>query len=552
MRHLVVVLILAPGALAALPPLTAQAPAVAPAAAERPKLAVLLVVDQLRTDYLDRSRSNWRAGFRRLLTEGAVFDQGEYPYMNTVTCAGHSTIGTGAFPRTHGMTLNGWYDRAAGRSISCNDDPESTVVTYGGKESKTGTSAKNLLVPTLADEMRAQLKGVRVVSMSLKARSAIGLAGHAGNAVTWVDDTAAAFSTSRAYAAAPVPQIAAFLKRDPVEGDGTRVWPLRDAPSTYRYPDSSLGGRPQTGRTGLFPHKVGTAKGPDAQFFGLWQASPYSDAYLGRMAAAMVDEFRLGQREATDFLGVSLSALDLIGHTFGPESREVEDMMRRLDDTIGALMTHLDTRVGRGNWVLGFSSDHGVAPIASVSGGGRIVTDDIRDRIEETLINRWGRRAEGTYVASVTFNYVYFSEGIYQRLKGDPAAYAAMEKAALEVPGLVRILRGERLSASSSDRDVRASALSYVAERSGDLALIGRPFWYFSPRGDGSGTTHGTNNPYDRQVPVIVMGGGIKPGRYSGAATPADLAPTLAQLLGVKMPRAEGRVLKEAIVSGTK
>jgi predicted AlkP superfamily pyrophosphatase or phosphodiesterase len=549
MRLLAAVLILAPVALAVGPPPAAQAP---PAAAGRPKLAVLLVVDQLRTDYLEQSRSHFRAGFRRLLTEGAVFDHGEYPYMNTVTCAGHSTIGTGTLPRTHGMTLNCWYDRATGHSISCNDDPESTVVTYGGKESKTGTSAKNLLVPTLADEMRAQLTGVRVVSMSLKARSAIGMAGQAGDAVTWVDDTAAAFSTSRAYAASRVPQVAAFFARDPVEGDGTRNWPLRDAPSTYRYPDASLGGRPQTGRTGLFPHKVGTAKGPDDQFFALWQASPYSDAYLGRMATAMVDAFALGQRDATDFLGVSLSALDLIGHTFGPESREVEDMVRRLDDTIGALMTHLDIRVGRGNWVLGFSSDHGVAPIGSVSGGGRIVTDDIRDKIEEALITRWGPRAEGSYVASVTFNYVYFSKGIYQRLTEDAAAYAAMEKAALEVPGLVRVVRGERLSAASTDRDIRAAALSYHPGRSGDLALFGKVYWYFSQRGDLSGTTHGTNNPYDRLVPVIVMVGGIKPGRYAGAATPADLAPTLAQLVGVKMPKAEGRVLWEALTSGIK
>ena len=568
--------------------------------ATRPKLVVLLVIDQMRTDYLENPRVPWRAGFRRLLSEGAWFEHGEYPYMNTVTCAGHTTIGTGTYPRTHGMTLNGWWDRTRRASVTCNDDPDSPVLPYrearppapgaktapeastatndsgdapnppaqpsptapstpGAKPApppppapKTGTSAKMMLAPTLADELRAQLPGARVVTMSLKARSAIGLAGHAGTSVTWIDDTAAAFSTSRAFAPALVPEMAEFLKRDPYTADVGKTWTLRDPANTYRYADATLGARPSTSRTGLFPHRVaGTTKGPDAQFFTLWQTSPHSDAYLVRMAKAMVDAYGLGQRQGTDFLGVSLSALDLVGHGFGPESREVEDMVRRLDDTVGALFDHLDEKVGRGNWVLGFSSDHGVAPTAITSGGGRITTEDVRERIEETLINRWGPRKdvekEGNYVASVTFNYVYLGVGVFDRLKTDAAAYAEVEKAALSVPGMVRVLRSDRLSETSSDRDVKSAALSWAPGRSGDLILVGKPNWYFGPRGDGAGTTHGTANLYDRRVPVILLGPAIKPGKYSQAASPADLAPTLAQIIGVKMPKAEGRVLKEAI-----
>jgi len=561
---------------------------------QTPKLAVIVVVDQMRSDYLEISRAIWRGGFRRLQVEGAFFENAEYPYMNTVTCAGHSTIGTGAFPHTHGMTLNAWYDRTSSRSISCNDDEASAapVVSYlapaprpapapaaapratapapratapgsaapgsaaapaspaapVNREPRPGTSGKNLLVPTFADELRGQKPGARVVTLSLKARSAIGLAGHGGTAVTWIDDNAASFATSRAFSATPVQAVAEFLKRDLIEAEGTKSWTLRDAESTYRYPDSSVGGRPQTGRTGLFPHRVGTAKGPDQQFFGLWQASPYSDAYLGRMAAAMIDAYGLGQGDSTDFLGVSLSALDLIGHAYGPESREVEDMLRHLDDTIGALITHLDAKVGRGNWVLGFSSDHGVAPVSVLSGGGRIVSEDLRDRIDETLMRRWGARPDASsYVASVTFNYVYFAKGVFARLLEEPAAYAELEKALVGVPGMARVLRSDQLSATSKDRDVRSAALSYVPDRSGDIVLVGRPYWTFGPRGDASGTTHGTSHPYDRQVPVILLGAGIKPGRYAHAASPADIAPTLAQLVGVKMPKAEGRVLKEAL-----
>jgi predicted AlkP superfamily pyrophosphatase or phosphodiesterase len=543
MRRLLASLLLLAAAIALQPDIGARQPSPARA----PRLAVLLVVDQMRADYLEIPRASWRGGFRRLLADGAVFEHGEYPYMNTVTCAGHSTIGTGAFPHTHGMTLNAWYDRSRRASVSCTDDPDSPLVSYG-REGRLGTSGKLLRAPTLADELRSQHPDSRVVTMSLKARSAIGLAGHGGTAVSWIDDAAGSFVTSKAFAAAPVPAVADFLERNPIDADRMKTWTLRDAPSTYRYPDSSVGSRPPAGRTNLFPQKVGAANGADPQFFSLWQASPYSNAYLARMAAAMVDAFSLGQHEGTDFLGVSLSALDMVGHAYGPESREIEDMLRRLDDTIGTLMDDLDAKVGRGNWVLGFSADHGVAPVPASSGGGRIVTDDVRDRIEETLTNRWGARTDGTgYVASVTFNYVYLSPGVFDRLKQDAAASAELEKAIIAVPGMTRVLRADRLSATSPDREIKAAALSYVPDRSGDLVLVGKPFWMFGGRGDSSATTHGTANPYDRQVPVVLLGAGIKPGRYAQSASPADLAPTLAQIIGVKMPKAEGRVLREGL-----
>ena len=517
-------------------------------APQSPRLVVIVAVDQMRTDYLETFRAHWRGGFARLLREGAFFEQGEYPYLNTVTCAGHSTIGTGTLPHTHGMVLNGWYDRAHKASVTCTEDAGALDISYG-REAKTGNSAQRLLVPTLADELRAQRPGARVVTMSLKARSAIGLAGHGGTAVTWTDDTVANFVTSRAFSTDRVRTVADFLARDPFEADATHTWTLRDPVASYRYPDASIGARPQQLRTGLFPHRIGALKGTESPFFTLWQASPYANAYLERMAEALIDAHRLGQGNSTDFLGISFSSLDSVGHTFGPESREVEDLLRRLDDTIGALLDALDRKVGRGNWVLGFSSDHGVAPIAVTTGGGRIITEDIRDRVEETLLTRYGPRdaKEGPYVASVTFNYVYFAAGIWDRVRGDSATYAEIERAVLGVPGVARLLRSDRLSMTSSDRIVRAAALSHVSDRSGDIVVIGRPYWYFSPRSDSSATTHGTWQPYDRRVPVLFLGSGVKAGRFARPASPADIAPTLAKIVGVKMPKAEGRALSEAL-----
>ena len=229
-------------------PALAQAPA-------SPRLVVILVVDQMRTDYLETSRAQWRGGFQRLLNEGAYFANAEYSYMNTVTCPGHATIGTGTLPKTHGMVLNGWWDRSKKASVLCTEDAEARHISYG-REALSGNSAKTLLAPTLADELRARKSDTRVVSLSLKPRSAIGLAGHGGTVVTWVDDTAAAFVTSRAFSDDLVGPLTEFLKRDPFEADAKKTWTLRDPVASYRYPDASIGARPPQSRGGLFPHRI--------------------------------------------------------------------------------------------------------------------------------------------------------------------------------------------------------------------------------------------------------------------------------------------------------
>jgi predicted AlkP superfamily pyrophosphatase or phosphodiesterase len=519
---------------------------VQPGAQSPPKLLVIVVVDQMRADYLQTFAHHWRGGFRTLVDEGAVFERAAYPYMNTVTCAGHATISTGTQPRTHGMVLNGWWHRDARALQACMDDTEARHISYG-PPAESGSSPKRLLVPTLADELRMQKTGARVASISLKPRSAIGLAGHGGNVVTWFDETAHTFVTSRAFAASRVPAMQAFIKSDPFEKEAGRTWSLRENADTYRFPDANLGVRPPAGWTGLFPHRVAGRKGADAQFATLWQSSPLSDAYLARMAAALTRSLALGQRDTTDFLGVSFSALDLVGHRFGPESREVEDLLAHLDTTLGTLIAQLDAQVGRSNYVLAFTSDHGVAAVPTPGVSGRIPTDDVRERIEEALTKQFGARAKGTYVEAMVFNYVYFSDETFKRLLATPAAYRAVEETMLGIPGIARVLRGDQLSDSSRDETIRAAALSYMPGRSGDLVIIPKEDWFLAGRSDTSATTHGSGQAYDREIPLILFGAHIKPGRIADPATPADIAPTLAHLAGVKMPKAEGRVLKEAL-----
>jgi predicted AlkP superfamily pyrophosphatase or phosphodiesterase len=267
------------------------------------------------------------------------------------------------------------------------------------------------------------------------------------------------------------------------------------------------------------------------------------------MATALVDTLNLGRGPATDYLAISFSALDLMGHDFGPDSREAEDLLMRLDVTLGELLQKLDVVVGRDNYVVALTADHGAAPVPEQVGGGRIASEDVRQALEQALVGRWGAPADGTYVAWVGPGDVYLSGGFYERARRDKTAMQTIVGVLDAIPGVRRVLTGDEVTATSPDPIVRAAAAGRVANRSGDLLIVPERNWVFELRSEYDATNHGTFHEYDRRVPVVLRGHGIRAGRYRDAASPADIAPTLAALAGVALPRAEGRVLREALVS---
>lgn len=517
----------------------------APAAPAPPTLLVIFVVDQMRADYVQRFQRDWSGGLKRIFSKGAWFTKAAYPYLETYTCAGHATIATGAFPHVHGIFQNAWYDGERGASMACTDDPSAAPVTYSGHPGFYGP--RLLRAPTLADELRAQ-RPTRVVSIALKARSAIMLAGHGGEAVTWMGEANDGWQTSTAFASAPVSAVKAFVDANPVEADYGKVWTLSLPPGRYREPDDGEAEAPGRGWTSTFPHAL-TAPGgtPDKQFYDLWQRSPFADEYVGRMAASLAEQMQLGRQGSTDILAVSFSSPDLVGHQFGPNSVEIHDIYVRLDRTVGRLLERLDSIVGKDQYVVALSADHGVTEIPEqlkrrgVSAG-RLASaafTDIAQRAAESVLG------PGKYVARVIANDVYFHPGLYEQLRQQPGALAAIVDALAAHPGIARVFRAEELAnaADASDPEMRAAALSYVLGRSGALVLSPKPGWVFAS----TGATHGSATPADQRVPLVFMGRGIRPGAYADAATPADLAPTLATLVGLTLPRAEGRTLTSAL-----
>lgn len=546
-----------PAKLKKLSPRQSSRPLAVRNAPAHPKLVVLLVVDQMRGDYVDKFRGQWSGGLKRLVQEGAWFRDAAYPYAATETCVGHSTISTGAFPATHGMVANAWWDRESQKMVTCTSDPKVKNADYGGETAKGGDSAWRMTVPAFAEELKFQTGGgTRVVTFSLKARAAITLAGHKADAVTWFDADAGAWTTSSAYG--PMPFIEDYAKAHPVKSDYGKTWTLSLPESAYLYYQKPIGAVPPEGWDLTFPHPLrGKAAGPDpdAAFYEEWETSPFADKYLTQFAETALDSLGLGKAGGTDFLGIAYSTLDYAGHAFGPKSWEIQDVLVRLDQDLAELFGHLDKKVGRGNYVVALSADHGVVPIPEEmektgADAGILHLPDVQDRVEKGLESfNYPKPA----IARIAGSDIYFAVGVYEKLKADSAAMNAVMEAIKATPGVAAVYRADEVSDRPATKShLRDSfAASYFAGRSGDLLVVPRAYWLMdsTPAGKtrGYGTGHGTPWNYDQHVPVLLMGFGIKPGEYLAAITPADIAPTLASLCGVTLAPRDGHVLAEAL-----
>jgi len=507
-----------------------------------PKLIVLLVADQMRFDYLERYSQRFTGGLKRLTQDGAWFQHAAYPYLNTVTCPGHSTLGTGTLPYQHGMILNTWFDRKKRAATECTDDEKTREISYNSALSGPGDSARRQLRPTLADHVREQAHG-RVVALSMKARSAIGLAGHGGDVVLWFD-TRGGFTTSTAFSRATTPFVKKYIDENPVTAAYGHQWERLYDPALYQNKDDNPSEKAPTGWTRTFPHIIGSKSGkPDGEFYSHWMGSPFSDEYLGKLAAHAVETMQLGKGSGVDFLGVSFSALDLVGHAFGPNSHEVQDVVARLDATIGELLNHLDASVGAGNYVLAFSADHGVGEIPEEVHGGRY-TGTITSGAVDKAIEPFTHAAKN--VAYVAYTDIYLEEPALKRIRKDAAARTAVLDALRALPGIAAAFTADEVATpaarNSTDSVRRAAALSYHEGRSGDLIIVPRENWLLTT----SATSHGTLYPYDQRVPVILYGAGVRKGIYSAQVMPADAAPSLAALAGIRMTGTDGHPLTDA------
>jgi predicted AlkP superfamily pyrophosphatase or phosphodiesterase len=536
------------------PRATASKASPAPA---KPKLVVLLVVDQMRADYVDKFLGQWTGGLKRLVEEGAWFRDAAYPYAATETCVGHATISTGAFPATHGMVANAWWDRKEQKMVTCTSDPDPSVknIGYAGATPKGADTAWRMAVPSFAEELKFQTDGAtRIVTFSLKARAALTMAGHKADAATWFDG--GAWVTSSVYSTQPF--IEDQAKSHPAKADFGKTWALSLPEKEYWYGEKALGAVPPEGWDLTFPHplrgKTGVGE-PDSAFYEQWASSPYADTALTELAEKAVDALKLGNSSGTDFLAVSYSSVDYIGHEFGPRSREIQDILVRLDKDLGNLFAHLDHKIGRGNYVVALSADHGVVPIPEdmqKTGADSSVLHlpEVQQRIEIALESL---NYPKSTVARINGSDVYFAPDVYKKVQADSNAMSYVLVAISSAPGVAAVYRAEELRdrPATQSPTLRAFAYSYFPGRSGDLFILPKPYWLLDSTPAGKtrsyGTGHGVPYNYDQHVPVLLMGFGIQPGQYFQPVTPADIAPTFAALCGITLASRDGHPLAEAL-----
>ncbi len=487
-----------------------------PADPPPPKLVVAVVIDQFRYDYLTRFRSEYNAGFVRLLTKGAVFTNARYEHFPTVTAIGHSTFLSGATPSMSGIIGNDWYDRQEGKTVTSVGDPSTRLL--GSDRETAGSSPRRMLVDTLGDELKMS-NGSRskVIGISLKDRAAILPAGHMADAAYWFDSRTGNFVSSTYYFA--------------------------DLPQWAKDFNSSHPADQYRGAT--FLSKTMPAPGP--ALYSAIDASPYGNEIIERFAEAAIQAEKLGQRGVTDILTVSFSANDYVGHANGPDSPEVHEISLQTDRLLEKFFQALDQSVGMDNILLVLTGDHGVAPLPETNTarkmpGGRLPLGAVTKTVQAALVSKYG---DGDWVVSNSEHSIYLNWNLIaaknlDRAEVDRAAAAA----AWTIPHVFRVYTRDQLMAGGAleDQVGRRVMNGFYARRSADMEVLLEPYWIFTQ----TGATHGTTFSYDAHVPVIFLGAGIKPGRYDNAIAVNDIAPTLATILGVETPSGSiGRVLTE-------
>ena len=516
-----------------------------------PKLVVVIVIDQFRSDYPQRFRSYFSTGGINLFFQrGAVFSRARYEHGILVTCPGHAAVMTGSYTDVNGIVSNYWYDQKAGREEYCAADSSGSLVGAVGK----GRSPRYLADSTVGDVLKGASGGLsRVITISGKDRSAIMLGGHLADAAYWTLDTL--FVTSTYYEKELPRWVREFNASGRASAYLGKPWTRLLPSGAYvaMGPDDVASERNVAGMGRTFPHRP-PAGSPHDRLVEAFENSPLHNELLAQFAMQAIVHQGLGRHQHPDLLAIGLSANDLIGHAYGPDSHEVMDVTIRTDRLLERLFQFLDRRVGLANVVIVVTGDHGVAPLPEVmqkrdphSGAARLDPSVVPAAAEAALQARYGPTGDSGWIAHHGYPYLYLNLAALRR-KGASVEEAerVAKEAVQKVPGVQQAVTATELARQRSQGAHSNAERSFFPGRSGNVYYQLQP--YVIPQGRPDGTSHGAIWPYDTDVPLLWFGAGIVPGEYTGPAAPNDIAPTLSALLGIAEPSgSEGRVLKEML-----
>jgi hypothetical protein len=530
-----------------------------PQTAERPvRLVLQITVDQLRSDLIDRYSAGYgEGGFRRLLDEGAFYVNAHHRHANTETVVGHTTLATGTDPSVHGMVANVWLDRATGRLNYNVEDADYPLVGEGGgvdasieidptqKLATTqGRSPRAIRTTTIGDEIALSIgPEAKVFGVSVKDRGAITMAGHAGTAY-WFSKSEGRMVTSTFYKKAYPDWVDAWNAKGVPASYADKSWELSKEPAAYLFGDADDQAWevdfPGYGRT--FPHAFGPADGK--YFTTLLTLSPAGDEITLDFAKDLMAAEKIGADNVTDYLSISFSSTDYVGHFFGASSLESEDNLHRLDRTLAALLSHVDEMVGLDRTLVVLSADHGAseAPpyLNSLGIGGNYFNFDDIDKTEAIAALKAEFGVAKELVDQFFQPYVYLNrEAIAERGLDLTMVSRRVAAELRELPGIAYAVSSDDLRAGAVARTPVTEAVlaNFNEDRSGDIYVVFDPQWFVAEF-DGKSVTgsHGSPWAYDSHVPIIWMGPGIESGRIARRVETVDVAPTISAYLGVKQP----------------
>ncbi|WP_029272637.1 alkaline phosphatase PafA [Flavobacterium sp. KJJ] len=518
-------------------------------AQQRPKLVVGIVVDQMKMEYLYRFSDDFSPnGFKRLINNGYTFQNMHYNYMPTYTAPGHASIYTGTTPATHGIVGNEWFSRTLGKEMYCTDDAGVKTVGDGTVE-EGAMSPKNLQSTTITDEVRmaTNFQG-KVIGMSLKDRGAILPAGHFANWAFWYSKTGS-FISSTFYGDKLPEWVSQFNSEKHYLPYINKGWDLYKPASTYNesLPDNNpYEGKLYGSTAPVFPYDLKTMY--EKNDAGILRATPYGNDLLAEFAKKAIEKEELGKDNITDFLTVSFSSTDYVGHLLGPRSIELQDTYLRLDQTIADFLAYLDLTVGKDNYLLFLTADHAGAENVIYLKDRKYNVDNYPSKDFKKNLQDFSTKAFG---ADLLLNYSNFNIFFNKQIIKDKGLELTRVKQAFKeylitLPQIKKVYTEEEILANSgNDYYLNFVAKGYDVTQDGDMVIINKPGdMEYSP----TGTSHGTPYSYDTHVPAIFYGWHIKKGESYDKKAITEIAPTIAQKIKVAFPNGtEAKVLQEVL-----
>ncbi len=511
---------------------------------QKPKLVVGIVVDQMRQEYLYRFYDKFnKGGFRRMMTDGFMLKNAHYNYVPTVTGPGHASVYTGATPSIHGIIGNEFYDKEIRRMVNCVED--TLYKPVGNAEANGKLSPGRLISSTITDELKIfTQKKAKVIGVSIKDRGAILPAGHMADAAYWYDSNSGKFVSSTYYMLNLPQWVEKFNAQKMADKYLSQDW--QTLLPIEQYVESGPDDSPyETKFSGLdrpvFPYKLSQLRAKNGNF-GLLSSTPFSNDYLTEMAKAALIGEQMGKDKVPDFLCISYSATDAIGHAKGPNAVELEDAYLRLDRNIEDLLKKLDAEVGVGNYSVFLTADHAVADVPQYLKDNKVpsgyFSGSLKSKLEQFLSSYYPGKS---FIENVSNHQIFLNQEAFQR---DPKSAGLdmflvtelIGKYLMTLEGVANYYTEAILRQGSYDEaGIKGKVIrGFHIKRSGDIAFVLEPGWTES--GSKQGTTHGSPYSYDTHVPALFYGYGIKKGSSVEYHPITDIAPTISVLLNINFP----------------